>query len=615
VEPELTITKMKMKVNVNMKMKMRKDMKTKTKTHGWTGNVATIDLNSGAIKHAPLQKDLARDFIGGRGLGVALLCNRADPGVGAFRAPLILAVGPLTGIAPMSGRHSLVSKSPLTNTIVDSSGGGFFGSELKRAGFDAVEITQESDSPVYIVIDDGEVKIHDASDIWGMNVRKTTDLLAGRHRGRVACIGRAGENCVRFANVMNDYTHACGRGGIGAVMGFKKLKAIVVKGTGKPGVADEDAFKCASEEILRLLRASPPLKSLSTYGTPSLVSLISRFRLLPTRNFRDVQFRDGESASSVSPVSPESSASPVSSMSGEHIKENYRLKRHSCHKCSIACRQSTQEGIEIPEYETIAMFGPDCENSDFDKIMNTNRICNDYGMDTISCGSTIACHQEICEESRDIAELASMIGEREGLGIELSMGSKAYSDAKNAGHASMHSKGLELPGYDPRGALGQALAYATSNRGGCHTRAYMIAPEIIGKPKLIDRHTLIGKPGLVCVFQNLSAAIDSLTMCSFSSFALSSEEYSNMLSAVCGLTYTSEDLLRAGERIWNVERLFNLRAGFSRADDTLPDRFFGDYGIVRAEFEGALGEYYRFRGWDSEGVPSERKLRALGLGI
>ena len=598
-----------------MKMKMRKDMKTKTKTHGWTGNVATIDLNSGAIKHAPLQKDLARDFIGGRGLGVALLCNRADPGVGAFRAPLILAVGPLTGIAPMSGRHSLVTKSPLTNTIVDSSGGGFFGSELKRAGFDAVEITQESDSPVYIVIDDGEVSIHDASDIWGMNVRKTTDLLAGRHRGRVACIGRAGENCVRFANVMNDYTHACGRGGIGAVMGFKKLKAIVVKGTGKPCVADEEAFKSASEEILRLLRASPPLKSLSTYGTPSLVSLISRFRLLPTRNFRNVQFRDGESASSVSPVSPESSASPVSSMSGEHIKENYRLKRHSCHKCSIACRQSTQEGIEIPEYETIAMFGPDCENSDFDKIMNTNRICNDYGMDTISCGSTIACHREICEESRDIAELASMIGEREGLGIELSMGSKAYSDAKNAGHASMHSKGLELPGYDPRGALGQALAYATSNRGGCHTRAYMIAPEIIGKPKLIDRHTLIGKPGLVCVFQNLSAAIDSLTMCSFSSFALSSEEYSNMLSAVCGLTYTSEDLLRAGERIWNVERLFNLRAGFSRADDTLPDRFFGDYGIVRVEFEDALGEYYRFRGWDSEGVPSERKLRALGLGI
>ncbi len=587
-----------------------KKVKMEMKMHGWTGNIATIDLDSGAIKHAPLPKDLARDFIGGRGLGVALLCNRADPGVDALHAPLILAVGPLTGIAPMSGRHSFVTKSPLTKTILDSSGGGFFGSELKRAGFDAVEITRESDSPVYIVIDDGEVSIRDASDIWGMNVRKTTDLLAGRHRGRVACIGRAGENCVRFANVMNDYTHACGRGGIGAVVGFKKLKAIVVKGTGKPGVADEEAFKSANEEVSRLLRASPPLKSLSTYGTPSLANLISRFRLLPTRNFRDVQFRDGESASA---VSLESSTSPVSSMSGEHIKENYRLKRHSCHKCSIACRQSTQEGIEIPEYETIAMFGPDCENSDFDKIMDTNRICNDYGMDTISCGSTIACHQEICEESCDIAELAARIGEREGLGRELSMGSKAYSDAKNAGHASMHSKGLELPGYDPRGALGQALAYATSNRGGCHTRAYMIAPEIIGKPKLIDRHTLIGKPGLVCVFQNLSAAIDSIMMCSFSSFALSSEEYSNMLSAVCGLTYTSEDLLRAGERIWNVERLFNLRAGFSRADDTLPDRFFGDYGIVQAEFEDALGEYYRFRGWDPEGVPSERKLEELGL--
>ncbi|MEA1945374.1 MAG: aldehyde ferredoxin oxidoreductase C-terminal domain-containing protein, partial [Euryarchaeota archaeon] len=339
---------------------------------------------------------------------------------------------------------------------------------------------------------------------------------------------------------------------------------------------------------------SPPIKSLSTYGTPSLVNLINHARLMPTRNFRDVQF-------------------DVESMSGEYIEENYELKKYSCHKCFVACKNRTKENIEIPEYETIAMFGPDCDNDTFDKIVDANRICNDYGMDTISCGSTIACHQEICGRTHELSELASMIGEKEGVGDALGMGSRVYADMNNAGHTSMHSKGLEIPGYDPRGALGQALAYATSNRGACHTRAYMIAPEIIGKPKLIDRHTFIGKPGLLSIFQNLSSVMDSLTMCRFSSFALSAEEYSDILSAVTGLEYTSEDLLRTGERVWNLERIFNLRAGFSRADDTLPDRFFGKDGIDRSEFEDALSEYYRFRGWDPDGVPADWKLKELGL--
>ncbi|HIE32053.1 MAG TPA: aldehyde ferredoxin oxidoreductase, partial [Methanosarcinales archaeon] len=543
--------------------------------HGWTGKITTIDLDQGIIRRARLSEDLARGFLGGRGLGAVLLYSMVDPAADALSAPLILAAGPLTGIAPMSGRHSFVTKSPLTGTIVDSSGGGFFGSELKRAGLDALIITGESDAPVYIRIDDDDMSIDDASSLWGTNVREATELLTAEHDGRVACIGRAGERGVRFASIMNDRVHASGRGGIGAVMGQKYLKAIVLRGTGRPGVADEEGFRDAREEILRLLRANPALKSLSTYGTPSLVSLINYFKLMPVRNFRDVRIAD------------------VESISGEYIRENYSLKRHSCHRCSVACKRSTRELIEIPEYETIAMFGPDCDNDDFDKITDANRICNDYGMDTISCGSTIACHQEICGETHELTELVSMIGEREGIGGELGMGSRAYSEVRNAGEASIHSKGMELPGYDPRGLLGQALAYATSNRGGCHTRAYMVAPEIIGKPKLIDRRTLIGKPGLVSIFQNLSAAMDSLVMCRFSSFALSAEEYSDMLSAVTGVSYTSEDLLRTGERIWNLERVFNLRAGFTRADDTLPDRFFGNGGINRDEFKRALDEYYR----------------------
>nr|QNO46958.1 tungsten-containing aldehyde ferredoxin oxidoreductase [Methanosarcinales archaeon ANME-2c ERB4] len=562
------------------------------KIHGWTGNIATIDLDCGTVRREKLPTEVARDFLGGRGLGASILCEMTDPKADAFDAPLILAVGPLTGIAPMSGRHSFVTKSPLTGTIVDSSGGGWFGSELKRAGFDAVVISGQAETPVYLSIDDHDVCIKDASELWGSNVRETTKRLEGH--GKVACIGRAGEKCVRFANIMNDYVHACGRGGIGAVMGHKRLKAIVVRGSTKLSIADEMGFEAANKEILRLLRASPPLKSLSVYGTPSLVSLINYLGLMPTKNFRDVRF-------------------DVESISGDYIEENYELKRRSCHKCSVACKHRTKEDIEIPEYETIAMFGPDCDNSDFDKIMDANRVCNDYGMDTISCGSTIACHQELHGKTHGLSELASMIGEREGVGDELSTGSRAYADAAGAGNVSMHSKGMEIPGYDPRGALGQSLAYATSNRGACHTRAYMIAPEVIGKPKLIDRQTFAGKAGLVSIFQNLSAAMDSLAVCRFSSFALSAEEYSSILSAVTGIQYTSEDLLRVGERIWNLERIFNLRAGFTRADDSLPTRFFGDGGIDHGEFEDALYEYYRFRGWGMDGVPAGWKLEELGL--
>lgn len=266
--------------------------------YGWTGNIAVIDLDRGTIRRTSLPGDLARDFLGGRGLGAAILCSMVDsnpnPATDNSSAPLILAVGPLTGIAPMSGRHAFVTKSPLTGTIVDSSGGGFFGNELKRAGLDALIITGESDTPVHIRIDDDDISISDASSLWGRNVHETTDLLTGKYGGRVACIGRAGEKCVRFANIMNDHIHASGRGGIGAVMGQKKLKAIILNGTCKPGVANKKRFMEVKDEIMRLLRASPALKSLSTYGTPSLVNLINHFKMMPVKNFRNTQSADVE---------------------------------------------------------------------------------------------------------------------------------------------------------------------------------------------------------------------------------------------------------------------------------------------------------------------------------
>ncbi len=569
--------------------------------YGWTGKTVTIDLSDDKITKAESDTSSLHAFIGGRGLGVKLYYDAIDPNIDPLSPEniIIFATGPLTGTAaPMSGRHAMVSKSPLTGTIFDSSSGGFFGKELKFAGIDALIIKGSAEQPVYISIQNDDIEIHPAKGLWGENVRSCTDKLSSK--GRVACIGRAGERLVPIASVMNDYFHACGRGGLGAVMGSKKLKAIVVKGDKKPAIVDEDGFKKACREALHLIKERRAAsKGLSTYGTSAALNLMNYTKILPVKNFRQRGFNRADK------------------VSGEFIKENYDIKSHACYNCIIACKHIIKSGIfeghEVPEYETLWAYGPDSNNTDMDTIIKINRLCNDYGIDTISSGSTLAAYAEIMGEDIDeLLALVKKIGESEGIGKELGRGSKALAHSRGKDTA-MHVKGLELPGYDPRGVLGMALAYATSNRGGCHLRAYMIAPEILGKPKKIDPHTFSGKAGLVQEFQNGKAALDSLVLCTFASFAMSEEEFADMLSAATGMDYPAEEFLKCGERIWNLERLFNIRAGFTRKDDTLPERFFGSGGIGRAEFEEALDEYYYFRGWSDEGVPSEEKLRELGL--
>ncbi|MBN1134531.1 MAG: aldehyde ferredoxin oxidoreductase family protein [Methanosarcinaceae archaeon] len=564
---------------------------------GWAGRTITLDLNNNSIIESRTSKDIAKDFLGGRGMGVKLLYDRVQPAIDPLSPDncLIITIGPLTGTpVPMSGRHSIITKSPLTSTIFDSSAGGFFGKEMKFAGVDALIITGKADKPVYVQIEDEHVDIADASNLWGKNTWETSRLL--ETRGRVSCIGRAGERQVPVANIMNDYVHACGRGGIGAVAGSKNLKAIVVKGTSKPEIADAEALAEAKDNSMRLLRASPVTsKGLKNYGTSVLLNLMNYMKILPTRNFQTGQFRGAES------------------LSGEYIKDNYDLKKHSCYNCPVGCKRSIKGGFEIPEYETIWAFGPDIGNGDMAPIIKANRICNDYGIDTISSGSTIAAYSELTSTKIgpvQLEELVSDIGEGKS---ELAAGSYAYLKAKGAVELSMSSKGLEFPGYDPRGIMGQALGYATSNRGGCHLRAYMVAPEVIGKPKLIDRLTFDGKAGLVQVFQNLAAAVDSLMVCKFATFAMGEEELAALLSAVIGIHYSPEELLRTGERIWNLERLFNNSVGFTRADDNLPMRLFGKDGINRDDFNRGLAEYYHFRGWSEKGVPTDEKLKELGI--
>ena len=552
-----------------------------------------INLETESIRTEKLDKEIVKKYIGGRGIGVKLLFDILSPNIDPLSRDniLIFATGPLTGsIVPLSGRHVVVSKSPLTGTIFDSSAGGFFGRELRRSGFDVVIIKGSSGKPVYIEIDNEHVDIKDAKDIWGKNVKEVTSILS-REGYKVSCIGKAGEKLIPMSSIMSEYSHACGRGGLGAVMGSKKLKAFLVKGDKEIEVSDKEKMKKAISESMRLLNASPVAsKGLAYYGTPSLVNLINTMRIMPTDNFRKTHFENAYK------------------VSGEYIAENYDIKKRTCYNCFIACkREDKKRGLEIPEYETIAMFGPNSMNDDIEKIIQANVICNDYGIDTISAGNAVSCYIEL-EGKKDIETPLKEIIE----GGPLSQGSFRYSKGKGKEHSSMSVKGLEIPGYDPRGVLGLALSYATSNRGACHLRAYMVGPEILGKPKLIDRLSFSGKSGLIQIFQNISASVHSLVMCQFSSFALSEEEYSNLLSAGVGETYTSEEFIKTGDRIYNLERLFNIRENISYSEDTLPDRFFENDGISKEEFNSVLKEYYTYRGWN-KGIPTKEKLDSLEL--
>ena len=566
--------------------------------YGWTGRTVIINLRDGKITETKSDMNNLHSYLGGRGLGVKLYYDLITPDIDPLSPEniLIFTTGPLTGTrAPLSGRHAMVSKSPLTGTIFDSSSGGFFGKELKFAEIDALIIKGEAFEPVYISIHDNDINIHPANDLWGENVRQCTDELSTQ--GRTACIGRAGERLVPMANVMNDYFHACGRGGLGAVMGSKKLKAIVVKGTHKPDIADEKRFEKIRVEALNHIDKGA--SGLSTYGTSAVLNLMNYMKILPTGNFRKNEFSD------------------ASRVSGEFIKENYDIKGHACYNCTIACKHVIKsgafEGYEIPEFETLWSFGPDNNNSDIEKIIKVNRMCNDFGIDTISSGSTIAAYAEIMgEDVKEFTGYVEKIGENSGVGNQLGKGSRALSKLWGK-DVSMQCKGLELPGYDPRGLMGMALAYATSNRGGCHMRAYMAAPEILGKPKKVDRLTFSGKAELVKTFQDETATIDSLILCRFASLSISKELFTELLSAATGVDYPVREFVGCGERVWNLERLFNNKAGFSRMDDTLPERFFEDGGIDRIMFEKSLHEYYLQRGWDMKGVPTEKKLSGLGI--
>lgn len=598
--------------------------------NGYTGKVLRVDLTNGTIKTESLDMNLAKKYIGGRGLGTAMLMKEIDPKIDALSSAnkLMLVTGPLTGTStPTGGRYMAVTKSPLTGTIASSNSGGYFGAELKFAGYDAIIFEGKAATPKYLVVEDAKVELKDAGDLWGKIVSETTDVLEKRHgdKCRVVTIGPAGEKQSLLAAIMNDRWRAAGRSGVGAVMGSKNLKAVVVRGTGKVTVADEAKLKVAFTRCMTKIKENGVTGSgLPTYGTAVLVNIINENGVFPTDNFQRGVFPAAEE------------------LSGETLSAKYLKKKDPCFRCPIACgRYCEVDDVKGggPEYETIWAFGADCGISDLKEVIKANYWCNEMGLDTISAGATLAAAMELYQRglikksdfgdgpvlefgnAASIVEWTKRMGMGTGLGAKLALGSYRLGEMYGAPEVSMTVKKQELPAYDPRGIQGHGIQYATSNRGGCHVRGYMISPEILGLPEKLDRFAIDGKSNWAKIFQDFTAAIDSVGLCLFTSFAMGADDYADLFNAVCGTSLTGADFITSGERIWNIERMFNLRAGIGADQDTLPTRLLKEpmpdgpsKGWVH-KLDQLLPEYYKLRGWGTNGIPTKEKLASLGVEV
>jgi aldehyde:ferredoxin oxidoreductase len=589
--------------------------------NGWMGKFLKVDLSTGKSEDFAVSDELKRKYLGGRGLGVKLYSDLCDPNMDPFSKEnyLLFMTGPLTNTPiATAGRYQVISRSPLTKTICDSSSGGKFGAVFKATGIDGLLVTGKSDKPVYLYITEDGIEIRDAAHLMGKNTHQTRDTVIGETnpKARVASIGPAGENKVLLASIMNDNDRAAGRGGMGAIMGSKNLKAIAVFGSKKVEIAHPELIKDFVKKLAKLIDKNGVTgKSLQILGTSVLVNVINAHGMFPTKNFQRGVFNDAEG------------------ISGEKIAETLLTKRSACYKCPIACGRVTKtnrkEG-EGPEYESVWAFSAHCGANDLQAATEANYLCNELGLDTISTGSTIGCAMELTEvgamkdgvvwgDAKQIVKLVEDIAYQRGLGKELGMGSKRLAEKYGRGDLSMAVKGMEIPAYDPRGVQGQALSYATSNRGGCHMRAYLVAPEILGQPVFMDRFSPKGKPQLVKLFQDISSFVDSTILCRFLQFSCSLETLTEMLNIVTGFNYSEHDILNIGARIYTLERLINCKAGFTKEDDNLPARFTKEpfkEGASRNRvvlLDEMLPEYYFLRGWDEDGVPTEETIKELEI--
>ena len=578
--------------------------------NGWCGRILRIDLTAGRWESECPPPAVYHESLGGRGLAGRYLEPEVTRRWDDPAMPLLLFTGPLVDTAsPTSGRMTILSRSPLTGTIGDCSVGGTLGTFLKKAGWDGIVVTGRSPRPCGIEIEDGNVTIADASAMAGLPTSRIFTMLRGR--GGAAATGPAAENGVAFANVIVDGHFAAGRNGLGLSFAAKNLKYITAAGRGKTAVADPEGLQDAVDDIRRLMAASPAIFGefgIAEFGTPALYDLTHARRMMPTANFRRTFFP------------------PAPALNAPALRERYRPKKAGCRGCPILCKKIAADGTPLPEFETLSHFTALLENGDLETAMAANRLCNDLGMDTISAAATLACHAEIEGVRLTAPEILAFldgIGRGEGIGAALGRGSAVYAVSRGRPECAMTVKGQELPAYDPRGAMGMALAYAVSTRGGCHLRAYPIAHEILRKPVATDRMSFSGKARIIKIAEDLNAAVDSLTACKFVFFAASLEEFAKAFGAVTGVPTSAQDLLRAGERIVYRERMMNAANGFTVADDDLPGRFFTTAGsggdgfltppIDRGAFLAARARYYAVRGLDERGMPVRAKAEGLGL--
>jgi len=607
------------------------------------GKVGVIDLTDKTVKVEGICEDYAKKYLGGKGYALALLYEylkeyEAKGNAAKDLNPLgpenvlIFATGPGTGIAgfPSPGRyHVMALRSPLTGSIGSANSGGEWGAFLKFAGFDALVIKGASKEPVYISVVDGVIGIHDASSLWGKTTFDTDSLLRKEVGGKnvsVACIGPAGENLVPMAGVVNDSHRAAGRTGLGAVMGSKKLKAIVVSGSAKVPIANETEFREASKDAYEKERNNSVTSSgLPTYGTAILINVINNAGMLPYKNWQ-------------LGYNPE-----ADKISGETITKDYLVKKRPCWGCNIACGRvtSVKSGpyqiliTEGPEYESVWALGNSTGVMDITAVTKANHLCDELGIDPISTGSTIAAAMELHEKglikdedlqgmdlsfgnAAALVESIWRIAHKDGFGKFMALGSRRLCEIFGAPELSMSVKGLEMPAYDPRGAKGIGLNYATSNRGGCHVTGYTISPEILGIPSKIDPLTVEGKAQWVKAFQDFASVVNSTVNCLFTTFALGASDYARLLSAVTGVQLTEDDLMKIGERIYNLERFMMSKYGFTDKDDTLPSRLLfepmpdGPVKGQTVDLETMKKDYYSLRGWVN-GVPTLAKLKELEI--
>jgi aldehyde:ferredoxin oxidoreductase len=593
-----------------------------------------VDLGSQSWSGLSLPEKVIARYVGGKGMAAYLLAMHQDPQAGPFDPdnPLIFTTGPLTGTRAPSMRSVMVFQSPVTRLFTDAHFGGAFGQELKAAGYDGLLISGQAPGPIYLEIDDDRIAVKDASHLWSLDTYETYDQLRRDYpdgEWRLACIGPAGENRVKFAIVDCDFHRQAGRGGGGAVMGAKNLKAIVVRGSHKPDIADPQAFSALVRATINdEMKDNDYVKGFRAGGTAASIPWADVEGLLPTRNFQRGSF-------------------PLAEELGDAAQqERYWYKDVACAACPIACTklgrltEGPYAGLEGDslEYESAAMLGANLEIGKTDEAVYLGLLCDKLGLDTISAGSVLGFACEAVEKGMleadvrfgDVDSLAAMlhdIAARRGVGDLLAEGVRAAAARIGGGaeHFAIHVKGLELPAWGPRGVPAMGLAYLTADRGGCHQRAFPILYEAGGeawKGQTYERLTLEGKAQLLAEVQDRLAGLDTLITCDFARYAVSDATYLDLLAAATGQRLSLDELYQMGARIWNLTRLFNLKAGMTKADEDLPGRFKTEplpdgpaagHLFTDAEIQRLLADYYAARGWDENGVPRPETLAALDV--